>query len=348
MIAPGWLEGLFGDAEMAALWSAETQMAQMLRFEAAFTRALAWSGRITPRASDAALARIEGFRPDPDLLVRDTRQDGVVVPGLVRQLRAGFAEPAALHTGATSQDVVDTVLALTLGAAADLVEARLRALIDRIDALDSVHGGETIMGRTRMQAARPVTARHRLTAWRAPLEAHLDRLAQLRPRACRLQLGGATGDLAELGADGPAIAGQLGTALGLWVPARCWHTDRTAIVEFGGFLALVAGSLGKIGQDIALMAQQGVGDIRLAGGGSSSAMAHKSNPVLAEVLVTLARAAGGDAGTLQGALVHEQERSGAAWMLEWLVLPRLAVTAGAALVAAGELLAQVRGFGPAA
>ncbi|PJR09897.1 hypothetical protein CEJ86_30250 [Sinorhizobium meliloti] len=61
-----------------------------------------------------------------------------------------------------------------------------------------------------------------------------------------------------------------------------WHGQRKRVVELGSLLA--SGSLGKIGQDVALTADRG-GEIALSGGGSS-AMAHKQNPVAAEVLVT--------------------------------------------------------------
>ncbi len=42
-----------------------------------------------------------------------------------------------------------------------------------------------------------------------------------------------------------------------------------------------------------------------------------------------------------GALVHENERSGAAWTLEWLVLPQLVVAAGAALRTALSLVERL-------
>jgi 3-carboxy-cis,cis-muconate cycloisomerase len=116
-------------------------------------------------------------------------------------------------------------------------------------------------------------------------------------------------------------------------------------VEFGQWLALVAGSLGKIGQDVALLAQNEIGSVRLAGGGASSAMAHKSNPVAAEVLVALARATAGLSGTLAQAMVHEGERSGAAWTLEWMTLPPLAIAAAAALRHADAMLRSLSFIG---
>jgi 3-carboxy-cis,cis-muconate cycloisomerase len=45
------------------------------------------------------------------------------------------------------------------------------------------------------------------------------------------------------------------------------------------------------------------------------------------------------------ALLAEQDRSGAAWTLEWLTLPQMAVTTGAALNTAIELVGAIRGIG---
>jgi len=64
------------------------------------------------------------------------------------------------------------------------------------------------------------------------------------------------------------------------------------------------------------MVQQGIDDIALSGGGGSSAMAHKQNPIGAELMVALARYVASQQGLLGQAMIHEQERSGAAWALE--------------------------------
>jgi 3-carboxy-cis,cis-muconate cycloisomerase len=195
-----------------------------------------------------------------------------------------------------------------------------------------------------MQQALPFTAGDKIDTWLQPLERHREALDNLAPRLLVIQLGGPIGTRGELKGHGDAVADAMAEILGLGF-APSWHSQRDRIGEFAAFLSLVSGTLGKIGQDVALMAQNEVGEARLASGGGSSAMPHKSNPVLAEVLVTLARFNAGLLGTLHQALVHEHERSGAAWSLEWLVLPQMAIATAAGLGKA-QLLLERMSFSP--
>jgi 3-carboxy-cis,cis-muconate cycloisomerase len=88
------------------------------------------------------------------------------------------------------------------------------------------------------------------------------------------------------------------------------------------------------------MAQNEIAEVTIVGGGKSSAMHHKSNPVDAEILVALARLNAGQVGIVHQALIHEQERSGAAWALEWMTLPTMLETTGAALAHCRALLSR--------
>ncbi|MET4128788.1 3-carboxy-cis,cis-muconate cycloisomerase [Roseovarius sp. MBR-6] len=341
-----WFRVHFGDAEAHALWAPERQIAHMLAFEAAFTRALGVTGVIPARHAEETARAIMSFVPDLDGLREGTARDGLPVPALVAALRAAIpAEPGAIHRGATSQDVLDTALSLTLREVNVLLLARLDGLMDALDDLAQRFGANPLMGRTRMQAALPVNVADRLATWRDPLDRHVERLVHLRPRVERLQLGGPVGTRADLAPHGAAIAAAMAQELGLGNPARAWHTTRDDLADFAGFLSLVTGTLGKMGQDICLMAQQGLDEIALAGGGTSSAMPHKQNPVLAELLVTLARYNAGQLAGMHHALVHEQERSGAAWALEWMILPQMTETTARALAAARALCASVTRIG---
>lgn len=342
----GWMQGLFGDAEAGALWSAEAQMGHYLAFESAWSRALGEVGLVAPDSAERAARLIEGFTPDLARLRADTARDGLPVPGLVRQLKtAAGLDAEALHRGATSQDVMDTGLSLTLKPLTDLLLTRLARLRGALGLLSDRFGAATMMGRTRMQAALPISAGHRIASWMTPLEEHAARLTRLRRMTERLQLGGAVGTRDGLGDKGPAMATFMADALGLENPARPWHTDRSGLADYGNALALITGTLGKMGQDICLMAQQGVDEIALAGGGGSSAMPHKANPILAELLVTLARFNATQLAGLHQAMVHEQERSGSAWALEWMILPPMSMACARALGAAETLCQSVERIG---
>ncbi|RVC10936.1 3-carboxy-cis,cis-muconate cycloisomerase, partial [Mesorhizobium sp. M7A.F.Ca.AU.001.01.1.1] len=151
------------------------------------------------------------------------------------------------------------------------------------------------------------------------------------------------GTLEKLGDKGPAVRAALAAKLGLG-DAPHWQNQRDALADFAGLRKQLSGSLGKCGQDIALMAQGGT-EIELSGGGGSSAMPHKQNPVKAEALVALARFNATQLAGMHHALVHEQERSGAAWTLEWLLLPQMVIATAASLRLAAELAAQVESLG---
>ncbi|WP_116085087.1 3-carboxy-cis,cis-muconate cycloisomerase [Tropicimonas sp. IMCC34011] len=332
-----WLGSFFGDAASAEIWSGERQMSHMLAFEAAWSRALGACGRVSPDVAERAAAAVESWTPDVAAIREGVALDGVPVPALTRALReaAGSAEDG-VHRGATSQDVMDSALALTLKDMSVLLDQRLCELDAALSGLADRFGEAEIMGRTRMQAAIPIRAGHRIAAWAQPFARHRARLADLRPRVEIVQVGGVVGDRQELEPDAETMARHVADALGL-AGGPCWHTERDGIAEYGGLLSMIAGSCGKIGTDICLMAQQGISDIALPGGGASSGMPHKRNPVDAELLITLAGYAATQLPALHHALRHEQERSGSAWALEWMVLPGLAQASARALAVATRL-----------
>lgn len=341
--------GLFDDAEIAALFSSDATATAFLAYEKALTEAAAEVGLIDADLAARAVTAMAGFAPDLGDLLPDLQADGLAVPGYVRQLKAhvGAELAPAVHPGATSQDLIDSYMSLALQSANEVFIARLEALIDALTALEAAQSGHSLMGRTRMQAALPISASHRIATWRRPLERHLARLHALRPEVELLQFGGPVGDRQRSAPRGEALAAALATRLALYNPPASWHSERDGLAAYAAWLSGLTGSLGKIGQDICLMVQQGVDELDQAGGGSSSAMAHKQNPVTAERLVTLARFTAGQLPLMHQALGHEQERSGAMWTLEWLVLPAMVCATGSALRLSTEQILAITRIGTA-
>ncbi len=337
-----FLSGLLGDEETALYFSAAADIRAMLGFEAALARAEAVHGLISHEAARHIGTVCATFEPNVLHLRTATARDGVVVADLVKQLREAVGSPYSdcVHLGATSQDVIDTSLMVRLKAIAFLFSNRLSKLAKVFDSLDAQFGKNPLMGRTRMQAAIAITVSDRLRAWRAPLAGYRDRLTE---QSFPLQFGGAAGTLDKFQDLAPAVRSALAHELGL-SDTRQWQSQRGVIADFANLLSLVSGSLGKFGQDVALLAQAG-DEIELSGGGGSSAMAHKQNPVAAETLVALARFNATQLSGMHQSLVHEQERSGAAWTLEWLILPQMVMATATSLRLALELAGNIKRIG---
>lgn len=337
------LSGLMGDDEIGAQFSAAAELSAMLRFEVALAEAEAAEGVIPVEAVAAISALPEEFVADVDALKQAIGRDGVVIPDLVRQWRVSLGETGShLHFGATSQDAIDTGLMLRLTAVLSILDQRLGAIGSALHDLEGRFGTRPLMGRTRMQAAIPIAVADRLSSWRTPIVAHRAAVQERLKVALPLQFGGAAGTLEKLGDKASSVRTRLAEFLQLSDQPQ-WHSRRSVIAEIGGLFSHITGSLGKIGQDLALMADNG--SALIGGGGASSAMPHKRNPVKAEVLVTLARFNAVQISGLHQSLVHEQERSGAAWTLEWMILPQMAIATGAATRLANDLLQSIEDLG---
>jgi 3-carboxy-cis,cis-muconate cycloisomerase len=331
------LSALIGDDEIAAYFSDAADVEAMLHFEAALAQSQAKCSIIPEAAADAIVKAAGTLKPDMTSLAKGMRRDGVMAPSLVAQLRASLSEEhrGFVHFGATSQDATDSSLVLRLKPAIAHLQERLSLLMAALDAVMQRDGKIPLMAHTRMREAIAFTAGDKIETWLRPLHRIESRLGEIGNRLLAVQLGGPVGTQERYGEKADDLVLDLAGRLELNA-SKPWHSARDNIAEFGNWLSLLTGTLGKIGNDAVLLNQDKVGTFRLAGGGSS-AMAHKQNPVGAEVLITLGRYNAGLVGLLHQSLIHENERSGAAWTLEWMVLPPMVIAAASTLRHAYEL-----------
>ena len=345
LLAHAWFGGLFADPDCADILSPAAELARYRKIEAAWSMAQADIGTADPAICEQAAKHIMTCQIGDAILRAGVVQDGVPIPAFVRALKSNAPNPIkdVLHSGLTSQDVMDTALILSLGPVFDLFRMRLEALRGGLTRLAEQNESRSLMGYTRMQAALPITVDVRIATWLCPLGDYITKLDQIAGQMKVLQWGGPVGlRYHERAGDlGPAFAARLGVR----DPGHAWHTTRADIAELGSFIARLTGTLGKMGQDVAMMAPLGPDDIALNSGGSSSAMPHKQNPILAELLVTIAQYTAQQATILNVAMVHEPERSGTAWVLKFMPLPDLLQLCGCALVKAQLLVNQIASLG---
>ena len=333
---------LFSDPEIAATFSDEQFVAYLVEVEAALARGQGRLGVIPAEAADKITTGVATFQVDFSALQTGTEKAGLPIIDLVRQLQAQVGREAApyLHWGATTQDIMDTALVLQIRSALTIMESRLLEVIGHLARLAGRHRRALMAGRTHSQQALPIPFGLKVAGWLAPLLRHRQRLSELKPRLLVVQFGGAAGTLASLGDMGEVVQKALADELKLAVPIMPWHSQRDSLAELAGWLSLVSGSLAKMGQDIILLAQTEVGEVREsadASRGGSSTMPQKSNPIISEVIIASARTNASLLASMHQALVQEHERATHGWQVEWLALPQMFALTSTALAKAAFL-----------
>lgn len=315
----------------------------MLEVEAALAEVESSLGVIPSTAAKAIreAARVDLF--DERQLIEEARRAGNPAIPLVRRLTEKVAahDPDAaryVHWGATSQDIIDTALVLQLRESIPEIVRDLERAASAAAQHATRHAGTVMAGRTWLQHSTPITFGLKSAGWHDALRRVQRNLQEAFERTLVLQFGGASGTLAALGPLGLDVADSLGTRLQLSVPPMPWHSHRDRLAALACALGVAAGTLGKIGRDLALLAQTEVGEVhdRTADAGGSSTMPHKRNPVGAATALAVAIRAPGLVATLLSAMPQEHERGLGGWQAEWDAVPELvaAVADSAAAMAA--------------
>jgi 3-carboxy-cis,cis-muconate cycloisomerase len=330
---------------LADLFSDDSVLSAMLKFEVALARAEARVGLVPAAAATAIEAVAEKARIDPSDISKESLRAGNPVIPFVKILRdhvrasdstaAGF-----VHWGATSQDVSDTALVLLLKRAQHLIADDISRLERALARISEQHKNTVMLGRTLMQAAPPVTFGLKAASWLGAVNRSRKRLEGAFSEALIVQLGGASGTLASLGDHGVAITCALAEELGLGCPEAPWHTHRDRLANLACCCGVLTGSLGKMGRDITLLAQSEIEEVAELGGegrGGSSTMPHKRNPVGSMEALSAAHRVSGLVGAFLSATVQEHERAAGGWQAEWPIMASLIQSTGLAAASMAEV-----------
>jgi 3-carboxy-cis,cis-muconate cycloisomerase len=316
----------------------------MLEFEVALMNALVRAG-LAPAAAADELARVASDADAFDLapLGAGAGEQGTPVPALLKALRGRLSDEAAahLHTGATSQDVIDTAGMLVARRALRPILDDLHGASEACAGLVSEHRDTLATGRTLLQHALPVTLGLKAAVWLTGLDYAARELVRVDHEILALQFGGAVGTLAALGEHGLEVAADVADQLGLPDPPLPWHTIRLRPAALAAALAAATGVMGKVARDVVLLAQTEVAEVAEGGGagrGGSSTMPHKRNPVGAVAILACAHRAPGLLATIYGAMTQEHERAAGAWQAEWPAMLDLLRLTGSAASHTRELL----------
>ncbi len=337
IIDSAFLRDLYGTAEMRAVFDDAALLQKWLDAEVALAKAEAELGIIPTAAAEeiahkgrAGLIDVARMKAGIDHTLHP------IVP-LIRGFKDICEDQAGeyIHYGATTQDIMDTAIVLQLKDAIALFEARLMELDAALAAMAVAHRDTIMAGRTHGQHALPITFGFKVAIWLDEFRRHQARLAECKPRLLVGQFGGAVGTLASIAHfDALEVRRRMMGHLGLGNPTITWHVAHDAFAEFASIAALIAGSCGKIANEVIALQRSEIWEVEEPynpGKVGSSTMPHKRNPMICEAIVALARLAFNvSRGGLDG-LIQDHERDWTFNHMEWAYLPEMCVMVDGAL-----------------
>jgi 3-carboxy-cis,cis-muconate cycloisomerase len=322
----------------------------MLRFEASLARAQASVGLIPQSAalSIVGTCRVELF--DVPKIVREGSRVGNIAIPLVKTLKENvglFNKDATgfVDFGCTSQDVMETAMALITRKAITLIEDDIDISVAALLLLAARHAADPVLTRTLMQPVSVTSFGLKCTGWAAPLVRGRKRLQSSADNALVVQLGGTVGTLAQMQGKRQQIMELMAADLNLRSSSSAWSTPSDEWMALGCELALLIASLGKIATDIALMGQFEVGELlepHETAATDGSDFGHKRNPADCMVALTAANIAPQRVAALLAAMPHEHERAFGNWRDERTEWPKLVTMAHGSIRAMAQVLTRLQ------
>jgi adenylosuccinate lyase len=199
-----------------------------------------------------------------------------------------------VHYGATSYDIVDTAMALTISDAMFLIKKDLFKLLKVLAVKSKMHRDQVCVGRTHGQFALPITFGLKLAVYADEIMRHIERLDEATPRVAVGKMAGAVGTSAGFGAKAGQIRQKMSRDLGIaFEDATTQIVQRDRYIEMVSLLANIATSMEKFATEIRNLQRS---EIREVSEGfdaqkqvGSSTMAQKKNPITCENVSGLAR-----------------------------------------------------------
>ncbi|GAC1541114.1 MAG: adenylosuccinate lyase [Herpetosiphon sp.] len=341
---------IYGDswntAEMRAIFDDRASLQGWLRVIVALAEAQAEHGLIPAACIDEIRRVCHIDLLDISGLATAYAETGHSMLGLIRQLKKLSRGTVGewIYYGATVQDITDTYMAMALLQVWQIVFRDLRTIEDCLIGLAKEHRDTLMVGRTHGQPGLPITFGYKVAVWAAEIRRHLERLKDIAKRLGEGQLAGGVGSLSSFGTDGLQLQATFLARLGLRPPLISWISTRDTGAEFMNLLALIATTFDKISHEIYNLQRPEIDEVRegfVQGTVGSITMPHKRNPELSEQIGTLARLIRHQAACLQESMVHDHERDGRSWKVEWAVIGPLCGMLGALLRMSTTLCIQL-------
>lgn len=322
-----YFSDMFGDADMVKIFSDQTRTEKWLDAEVALAFAQEKIGVIPSGTADRIKKAAVLENIDQVAMKAEFDKVGFPILPFVHQLTNACDSETAkwVHYGATTQDILDTGTVLQMRDGLTIVENYLNDIIEVLARLAKQFKETPMAGRTFQQLAAPITFGYKTAIWLDEILRHKERLNELKPRLMVGQCSGAVGTFATLGDNGLAVQNLMMEELELGTPDITWHVARDTWAELINCFGMLAATLAKIAQEIAILMRSEIGELSEPfekGRGASTTLPQKRNPISCEPIIANAHKLRELAGSQMVSMIQEHERGALGQMhLEWMVIP---------------------------
>ncbi|MEM2896581.1 MAG: adenylosuccinate lyase [Candidatus Bathyarchaeia archaeon] len=285
----------YGSEEMRRIFDEESRFQRMLDVEAALAWAHAEVGNIPKKDAKVIMDKssmdsvnLERIKKIESEIKHETMALAIALS------EACGSSGAYVHLGATSNDILDTAMAIQIKEAIEIIEKRLDELERVLIKLSRKYAKTIMVGRTHGQHALPITLGFKFAVWMREVSRHVERLEQCSKRILVGKISGAVGSQAGFGPRAREIQGLVMRKLGLNEPevtTQIVQRDRHA--ELICLFANIASSLDKFATEVRNLQRPEIGELaepfEFEKQVGSSAMPHKQNPILCENTCSLAK-----------------------------------------------------------
>lgn len=321
------LQNSFSSPAMRAVWDEKNRLQKQLDVEKALALAEGELGIIPAEAAEkiAEAADADKFDENELIALGKTAQHSLMPTIIVLQRLSGNAGEF-VHYGVTTQDIVDTGTVLQLKEADTLIRADLKQVISLLYGLTERYKETPMAGRSHGMQGLPTTFGFKLAVYLSEFVRHYDRLQEAYARVFVGGLAGAVGTYASFGEQGPEVERAALRKLELGVPEICWQSSRDRFSEYANLIALISGTLGRMGNEFYNLMRTEIGEVEEPfnkGKIGSSTMPHKRNPAALEGLASLTRPIFHGVSLIHESLMMEHERDAMSWRAEWIAIPEI-------------------------
>lgn len=336
----------FSTGQMRQIWSEEATISAWIKVEQVLARCQADIGLIPLEAA----ARIEGLSvSDLDLAEMHDEMNlvGRPIVGLVNQMRnlVGANSAPFVHYRASTQDIMDTSLAMQMQHGLNEILSGLGRVLEQIEHHIDAHLDTMMIGRTNGQHALPIKVRTKLEVWQAELSRRKSMLEDVGARGLMVQIGGPVGDLSKYEGDtGQLVKACVAGALNLGSAEPHWQNARDGVADIVTACGALCASLCKIAHNVNLLSSSDISELSEGHEdhkGASSSMAHKRNQRASEFGEAVARLGRQRSEQIGELTLHQHERTGGVWIAEWMIVPEVFLLTSGALKWAEQMFATL-------